>query len=160
MSNTPKYSTIEIERRWLVDLGAVGDLSLVPYREIEDLYVSDSRMRLRRVTDPNGNTVFKFGKKYGKHSASSEAVTNLYLTEHEHRQLSQLPGARTLKRRYAVAGGALDIYQRPRSGFAVFEVEFDAEASAQSYQPPHFATREVTADSSFSGVSVAEARAV
>jgi len=160
MSDTPKYSRIEIERRWLVDLAAVGDLSSVTFREIEDLYISGSRLRLRKVTDPTGRLIFKFGKKYGKRSVASEAVTNLYLSEAEHRQLSILPGHVTLKRRYTVEGGALDIYHHPSGGLGIFEVEFDDEASAQAYRPPHFVTREITPEASFSGFSVAEAHAV
>jgi len=160
MNAAPKYSAIETERRWLVDLEVVGDLSSIDFREIEDLYISGSRLRLRKVVEPNGGVVFKFGKKYGKRSAASEPVTNIYLTDAEHRQLSALPGALSLKRRYAVAGGALDIYQRPRLGLAVFEVEFDDEASAQAYRPPHFVTREITEESSFNGFSLAEEHAV
>jgi CYTH domain-containing protein len=144
VNNVPKYAAIEIERRWLVDLSAVGDIATSPYREIEDLYVSDSRMRLRRVTDQAGATVFKFGKKYGKFAAEAEAVTNLYLTESEYARLSALPGSRTLKRRYSVAGGALDVYQAPPRGFAVFEIEFADFASARAYQPPDFVSREIT----------------
>jgi CYTH domain-containing protein len=159
MNDAPKYSAIEIERRWLVDLALVGDLASFPFREIEDLYVSDSRLRLRKITDASGSTIFKLGKKYGKRSVVAEPVTNLYLTELEHRQLSTLPGATTLKRRYSVAGGALDIYQHPRAGLAVYEVEFDDEISAHAFRPPHFVTCEITAESSLSGVSLAEAHA-
>ena len=160
MNDAPKYSAIEIERRWLVDQVAVGDLSSVPFREIEDLYVSGTRLRLRKVSTPNGGVIFKFGKKYGKRSLASEPVTNLYLTETEHRQLATLPGSMSSKRRYTVAGGALDIYRQPHPGLAVFEVEFDDEASAQAYRPPHFVTREVTSEAEFNGFSVAEAHAV
>jgi len=160
MSDAPKYSAIEIERRWLVDMAAVGDLASAAFREIEDLYITGSRLRLRKVTDPNGGVILKFGKKYGKRSAASEAVTNLYLSEAEYQQLATLPGVTTLKRRYTVAGGALDVYRQPKSGLAIFEVEFDDEASAQAYRPPNFVTHEVTAEASFSGFSVAEAHAV
>ena len=160
MSDAPKYSAIEIERRWLVDLGAVGDLSSLSFREIEDLYITGSRLRLRKVIDPNGGVIFKFGKKYGKRSVASEAVTNLYLSGAEYAQLSALPGVATSKRRYTVEGGALDIYHQPRPGLAIFEVEFDDEASAQAYTPPHFVTSEVTSEAAFSGGSVAEAHAV
>jgi CYTH domain-containing protein len=160
MSDAPKYSAIEIERRWLVDLPEVGDLLSATFREIEDLYIAGSRLRLRKVTDPNGGVILKFGKKYGKRSPASEPVTNLYLSEAEHRQLATLPGATTLKRRYTVAGGALDIYHQPRSGLAIFEVEFDDEASAQAYRPPHFVTREVTSETAFNGFSLAEGHAV
>jgi len=88
MSDAPKYSEIEIERRWLVDLSAV-DLSSAPCREIEDLYIADSRLRLRRVSGP-GELTFKLGKKYGKRTSLSEPITNLYLTEPEYRRLSAL----------------------------------------------------------------------
>jgi CYTH domain-containing protein len=159
MASVPKYSAIEIERRWLVDLSVMGDLDDMPFRKIEDLYIEDSRLRLRKVTECDGRCIFKFGKKYGKSSMSSEPVTNLYLTEAEHERLSRLPGAATLKRRYSVAGGALDVYERPRAGLAVFEIEFDDEESAETYRPPHFVTREITGESSFSGVSMAEAHA-
>lgn len=153
-----KYSRMEIERRWLVELAAVGDLGAVPYREIEGLYVADSRLRLRRMTDPKGERIFKFGKKYGKSTPTSEPVTNLYLTASEYKSLSSLPGISTLKRRYSLQGGALDVYLRPSAGLPVFEVEFDDESSARAYVPPPFVTREITADSSFSGISLAEAR--
>jgi len=62
-------------------------------------------------------------------------------------------------RRYSVAGGALDIYERPRAGLAIFEMEFEDEAAARRYQAPHFVTREITGESSFSGVSLSEAHA-
>ena len=76
MNDLPKYARLEIERRWLVDATAMGELANVPYRLIEDLYVGESRLRLRKITDPSGNALFKFGKKYGKHSPLSEPITN------------------------------------------------------------------------------------
>ena len=160
MDSKPKYSLAEIERRWLVNLTAVGDLSVLPYREIEDRYVAGSRLRLRRINDPEKGTTFKFAKKYGKESGISEAITNLYLTEEEYQILLVLPGRTIAKRRYAIAGGALDIYHCPREGLAVFEVEFEDEASAERYEPPLFAIREVTDEHEFSGVSLAGANAV
>jgi len=158
MTNTPKYSRIEIERRWLVDLAAV-DLSAVPFREIDDLYVADSRLRLRRIS-ADGELTFKLGKKYGKRTTLSEPITNLYLTESEYRRLSVLPGARTRKRRYAAARGAIDVYSEPNEGLAVFEVEFADEHAARDFAQPPFATREITNESAFSGVSFAERRAL
>ena len=43
MTEPPKYSLIEIERRWLVDLSAL-DLRSAPFREIDDLYIEGSRI--------------------------------------------------------------------------------------------------------------------
>lgn len=155
VSELPKYSHVEIERRWLVDLDQLGDLSRYARREIDDLYISDSRLRLRRVCGPADEVTFKLGKKYGKCSALSEPITNLYLTEHEYGQLLSLPGSRARKHRYAFGGGALDVYVEPCPGLAVFEVEFTNERSAQDYQPPAFVMREITAEAEFAGMSVA-----
>jgi CYTH domain-containing protein len=82
-------------------------------------------------------------------------MTNLYLNEDEYRQLGSLPGSRTRKQRYSVGGGALDVYLEPCAGLVVFEIEFPDERAAREYQPPSFATREITAEPEFAGVSVA-----
>ena len=154
MTEPPKYSHLEIERRWLVDLSAI-DLASVPFREIDDLYIADSRLRLRRISGPD-EVIFKLGKKYGKRTALSEPITNLYLTENEYRRFAELPGHQTRKRRYSLKPGSLDVYLEPHKDLAVFEVEFDDEGTANSFQPPSFVTREITDVSAFSGVSLAE----
>jgi CYTH domain-containing protein len=156
MFDAPKYSQLEVERRWLVELSAV-DLERMPFREIEDLYIADSRLRLRKIAGP-GETLFKLGKKYGKCSLLSEPMTNLYLTEDEYRRFSGLPGHRARKRRYSVQHGSLDVYLEPNCDLAVFEVEFRDEQSAAEFSPPHFVTREVTNDPKFNGFSLAERR--
>jgi CYTH domain-containing protein len=157
MTEAPKYSHLEIERRWLVDLSVV-DLVGAPFREIDDLYIADSRLRLRRVSGPNG-VVFKLGKKYGKRTALAEPITNLYLTESEYRRFAALPGHHTRKRRYSLPHGSLDVYLEPNKDLAVFEVEFDDEQAAREFEPPPFVTSEITSESAFSGVSLAESRA-
>jgi CYTH domain-containing protein len=154
MIETLKYSSLEIERRWLVDLSAV-DLGHTPFREIEDLYIADSRLRLRKVSGPN-EVIFKLGKKYGKRTALSEPMTNLYLTENEYRRLATLPGHHTRKRRYSLQRGSLDVYFEPNEDLAVYEVEFDDEQSAAEFKPPSFVTREITNESAFSGASLEE----
>jgi CYTH domain-containing protein len=157
VGEAPKYSQIEIERRWLVDLSAV-DLESAPFREIHDLYIADSRLRLRRITGPN-ETAFKLGKKYGKRTPLSEPMTNLYLTEAEYRRLADLPGHHARKRRYFLRSGSLDVYVEPQKDLAVFEMEFGDEQSAREYSPPHFVTREITNEREYSGVSLAARRA-
>jgi CYTH domain-containing protein len=154
MDETPKYALIEIERRWLVDASAL-DLSSMPCREIDDLYIADSRLRLRRISGPHG-VVFKLGKKYGKRTSFAEPMTNLYLTESEYSRFADLVGQRARKRRYSVSGGSLDIYLEPHAGLAVFEVEFADERTASEFTPPPFVVREITNDTAFSGAALAE----
>jgi CYTH domain-containing protein len=158
MKTHTKYTAIEIERRWLVEPDALGPLDDFIFREIDDLYVRDSQLRLRVVRLQGQPPVYKFGKKYGKQSALSEATTNLYLSESEYEQLSQLPGERVLKRRYAIEAGALDLYLSTPA-MAIFEVEFESEESASLYTPPQFVGAEVTGNPDYSGASIARSLA-
>ena len=155
----PRYSIVEVERRWLVDPAAVGDLSRTAFRFYEDLYINGSRLRLRKITEPDGNVLFKLGRKYGKRSQLSEPITTLYLTEGEYQLLSCLTGYWASKRRYAVEGGFVDVYQRPTLVPMIFELEFKDETSAMRYSPPDFVTREITGDSNFSGFQLAAGHA-
>jgi CYTH domain-containing protein len=155
LEDMPRSALAEIERRWLVDATAVGNLAHVPCRHYDDLYINGSRLRLRKITESDGSMLYKLGKKYGKRSALTEPITTLYLTEMEYEQLLQLPGSAASKRRYTVAGGSLDLYEKPMSDFMVFELEFESEETARAYQPPSFVTREITGEADYSGFQLA-----
>jgi len=144
VDSLPKYSLLEIERRWLVNTSQVGPLDQLPARRIEDLYISGTRLRLRKMESPDGSVVYKLAKKYGARDGCSEPITNLYLTSDEHGLLSRLTGSRVEKTRYSILGGALDVYTFPHSGLAIFEHEFPTEEAARTYLPPPFVTEEVT----------------
>jgi len=148
----------EIERRWLVDPTAVGDFAQAPCRRYEDLYLDGSRLRLRKITDANGTELYKLGKKYGKQTALSEPITTLYLSALEYGLFWRLPGRAAIKRRYAIEGGSLDVYEQPLPGFMVFELEFASEPSARGYEPPSFVTQEITGDAAYSGFALAGGR--
>lgn len=150
----PKYSLKEIERRWLVDPVTIDAYEKARYLDIEDTYLKDTLLRLRKVTDVSGDVTYKFCKKYGKVSSLSNAITNIYLSDAEYLVLSKLDGIRVRKRRYAVADGAVDIYQGP-STLAIFEIEFDSEQAAASYTPPAFVGEEITDNLAYSGVALA-----
>lgn len=150
----PKYSLKEIERRWLVDPDMINSYDKARYLDIEDVYLKDTLLRLRKVTDTSGEVTYKLCKKYGKVSSLSNAITNIYLSDAEHLVLSTLDGVRVHKRRYSVADGTIDIYQGP-SELAVFEIEFDSEQAAVSYTPPAFVGEEITDNPAYSGVALA-----
>ncbi len=156
--DVPRYALFEIERRWLVNPQQAPDLRGTGSRLYEDLYVDDTRLRLRRITEPDGNVVYKLGKKYGKRSAILEPITTLYLDEREYALLSVLPGSSSIKRRYSVAGGSLDLYQEPNAGLMIFELEFVSEDAAAAYQPPTFVTREISGERHYSGYQLARRR--
>lgn len=153
--NAPKYAREEIERRWLVDLAAVGPLAQFPCREIDDRYLTGTRLRLRCMRD-GAQAVHKLCKKYGKAPGGVEPITNLYLTQAEYETLAQLPALVVRKHRYAIADGALDVYLSPE-GVAIFEKEFGSQAEAAAYQPPAFVGAEVTDEARYSGAALAGA---
>lgn len=159
INGIPRYSILEIERRWLVDPLEIGNLDNASYRLYEDLYIAESRLRLRKITEPGGNVLYKLGKKYGKRTELSEPITTLYLTESEYLQFSQLRGYRSIKRRHSVAGGFVDVYQLPRTAPMIFELEFKDEMEAERYTPPSFVTKEITGDPNFSGFQLAKEQA-
>lgn len=133
----PKYSLPEIERRW--DVSSVPSLKGLPYREIEDRYFTGTRLRLRRIWTPGETPIYKLCKKYGPISNLTEPITNIYLTEPEFATFENIPAEVVRKRRYAIAGGSLDISE---DGEARFEREFLSEDEAVSYIPPEFVGEE------------------
>jgi CYTH domain-containing protein len=100
--DVPKYAKLENERRFWV--AEPPDLADAPVCLIEDLYVDDSRLRLRAITRPAGGPAeFKFCKKHGSDDPMSGPIVNMYLSAEEHALLAALPGSRLRKRRYTVA---------------------------------------------------------
>jgi CYTH domain-containing protein len=156
MDPFPKYSMPEVERRWLVDAAKIGGLSKETYRLIEDVYIKNSHLRLRKMTAPDGTTLFKLGKKYGKFSHLSEPMTTLYLDAEEYKCLSALDGQFAVKKRYALAGGSLDVYEKPNSGLMIFELEFANEETARRYHPPEFVLAEITGNEQYTGFKLAQ----
>lgn len=134
----PKYARLEIERRWLVLLDAVAGLVPERTRVIDDRYITGTDLRLRAVREVGVEPVFKLGKKYQR-SAEGQPTVSLYLSEDEFAVVSRLPARTATKRRLVIDGGALDIYETPSHGFAIFEVEFDSANAAASYRPPALA---------------------
>lgn len=152
----PKYALLEVERRWLVDPLRLPPLDERGARRIDDLYVADSRLRLRAITRGDGSVVRKLCKKYGG-EAGAEPITNIYLDATEYARLDQLAGARLRKTRYSLAGGSLDIFAAPCAGLAVFEVESPDVAVSLALSPPAFVGREVTGMRHYSGAAIARA---
>lgn len=150
----PKYSLPEIERRWLVFPELAVTLEGQPFRRIDDLYIDGTQLRLRKITQPAEEPIYKLCKKYGRSASLANPMTNIYLSEAEYRVFAALQGQRAVKRRYAVESGVIDVYEEARP-IAVFEVEFRSEGEAARYVPPHFVLEEVTDDARYSGVALA-----
>lgn len=155
----PRYAKLELERRWLVDPARLPDLSEAAFRRIDDLYLDGGRLRLRAIAHPDGVRELKLGKKYERTHPAGGPITTLYLTEGEHETFASLPGARLVKRRYAVDGFSLDIFEGALTGLVLAEVEVDSPADLSAIVPPPWARREVTEDPFFTGGNLCRARA-
>ena len=149
----PKYAKLENERRFLVI--DCPDLAATPCRLIEDLYLANSRMRLRSITDAEGQRELKLCKKYQSADPVSGPVVNLYLSPQEHALLSGLPGRPLRKRRYrttwrgAVFG--VDVFEGALEGLVLCEAEAESPDAIQAIAFPPWAAVDVTLDPFFTG---------
>ena len=157
-----KYARIERERRFLLATLPGGVDLAVGYRQLDDLYLDGTRLRLRSVTAPDGSILEqKLGQK---RLAPSEApghrlITSVYLEPAEYALLARLPGWRLAKRRYDFphAGQAfvIDVFLGALSGLLLAEIAFDSDAAERALALPRFAHCEVTALAQFAGGALA-----
>jgi CYTH domain-containing protein len=160
--NPLKYARIEEERRYLLE--RLPD-DLPPdnlHLWIIDRYIPGTRLRLRRIESPSGETLaLKFGQKYQapQQPASQKYMTNLYLTETEYQVLSSLGGLTLVKRRYPYlfAGRkySIDAFEGHLAGLILAEIQSAPGSEIGSITTPAFAAREVTDDPFFNGGSLA-----
>ena len=154
-----KYAREENERRFLLP-EAPASAQVLLVRDIEDWYIRDSTLRLRKVTTGT-DTVYKFGQKV-RRAADDPArlwLTNLYITEDEYRLLRELPGALVRKQR------SLAVVGRHRVGIDRFAGDLNglvlAESALDAPDPGGLATAlgavaDVTHENRFSGGALAQ----
>jgi CYTH domain-containing protein len=149
-----KYSLVETERRFLLER-LPKDLDLGTFRLIEDRYVPETRLRLRKITNETGETLeLKLTQKFVASAKSEERViTNMYLNETEY-ALFDVPGYLLKKRRYRYdMVYALDVFEGPLSGLMLAEVEVTEDKPLKAL--PDFALKEVTLEPFFTGGNLA-----
>lgn len=152
----PKYSKLENERRYLVALPDELGLERMAFIQIEDIYIADSRLRLRAATDSISNvTTHKFCKKYLSDDRVSGPIVNIYVSAEEHAMLKQLPGAVLRKRRYHIEHEGhrfgVDVFQGDLTGLILCEIEMPTRDQVCALRFPPWAIREVTDDPFFTG---------
>jgi CYTH domain-containing protein len=147
-----KYAQPERERRWL--LSAQPDLtSSVAEAAITDLYLTGTRLRLRRSEDSRGisPTIYKLTQKVPGPSGRPGLITNVYLTAEEYQLLSAVGGDVLSKRRYSLPPFGIDMFDPPLDGLVLAEAEFSTDDEAASFPSPPWAVAEVTNDARFTG---------
>jgi CYTH domain-containing protein len=150
-----RYSRSEREQRWLLD-------ALPRHRhdpvEILDHYLTDTRLRLRRMQSDN-EVLWKLGQKVRERSGSPELVklTNTYLSEQEYLTLINLDARMLSKTRwhweFSGRSMAADDFHGPLGGLVLAEVELGPDDERLGMPPGAFA--DVTDDDRFSGGALA-----
>ena len=159
-ATVPRYSIPEQERRFLVDPAALPPLAPDGGYLIEDLYVQQSRLRLRKMTSlESGEPVYKFCKKYPRQDPLSGPIVNIYLSMAEYELLAGLPGRRLRKRRHHVLDPAspwrVDRFEDALAGLVVGEAEHPDIDILRAMAAPAWPVREITTDPFFAGDNLA-----
>ncbi|WP_420631371.1 hypothetical protein [Candidatus Leptofilum sp.] len=158
-----KYAQFELERRWLLATLPKSLQNSQDYQLIEDRYITSTPLRLRRMTDAQGNvTARKFTQKYQApdQTAYATTITNFYLDEGSYALLETLPAKILMKKRYKLEDGrfqfSIDQFSSPLTGLVLAEIEQPNLQSLTAVPHPDFALREVTKDPRFIGGALAK----
>jgi CYTH domain-containing protein len=150
-----KYALVERERRFLLAGPPPGPGAASAGRaEIDDRYLTGTRLRLRRVTraspaDPELKLTQKVPAR--RPGPVRGLITNIYLSPAEYGVLATLPGAALAKTRLFFPPYAVDVFGPPRQGLVLAEVELTSDADLAACPPPPGAVAEVTDDERFTG---------
>jgi CYTH domain-containing protein len=153
-----KYAQIERERRWLLAKLPDSLQNSQDYQLIEDRYITSTPLRLRRMTQANGQvTARKLTQKYqaDDQTAYATTITNFYLDEASYALLETLPARILVKKRFKLRDGrfqfSIDQFSGPLTGLVLAETEQPDLDSLMQVPHPAFARREVTEDPRFTG---------
>jgi CYTH domain-containing protein len=132
------------------------------YWQITDHYISNTRLRLRRMSCPVTNqVVFKLGQKYRAvtQAETQTTMTNMYLTEAEYQRLVTLEAQQIIKKRYNYLYQGrqygIDVFEGRLAGLILAETECETMDEAAQLSVPSFALKDVTDDPFFGGGSLA-----
>lgn len=154
-SKQTKYALAELERRFL--LSSVPD-EPVQRLQLEDRYVRDTRLRLRRMQAEDGELTYKLTQKVPAPAGGPGLITTIYIDATEYRTLAALPADVLRKERLKVPPFAVDLFEGPFLGLVIGEVEFDTEVEMNAYRPPpEIVIREITGDTRLTCAALAAA---
>ena len=153
-----KYCRIERERRYLLQDLPEGLTRADHHLQITDNYITGTRLRLRKVRDPQTNKwVVKFTQKFAPdaNDLSRTVITNTYLNAIEAETLAIFDVNEIRKNRYKFefAGHqfSIDMFLGDLFGLILAEVSFDTDEELDNFPLPPFALAEVTNNEIFTG---------
>jgi len=153
-----KYALVERERRYLLQDLPEGLIRTSAHLQITDNYITGTRLRLRKVRDPQTNKwIVKFTQKWAPNpkDLSRTLITNSYLTAYEYETLSVFEGNEIRKNRYKFdyegRRFSVDMFLGDLLGLVLAEVSFSSDGELDNFPMPAFAVADVTNNEMFTG---------
>ena len=153
-----KYARVERERRYLLQDLPEGLTRASPHLQITDNYITGTRLRLRKVRDPQTNKwTVKFTQKFAPepHYYARTIITNIYLNALEAEQFAMFDANEIRKNRYLFdfegRRFSVDMFLGDLFGLVLAEVGFDNDEELEFYPKPSFAIADVTNNELFTG---------
>ena len=158
-----KYARVERERRYLLQDLPEGVSRADHHLQITDNYLSGTRLRLRKVRDPQTNKwVVKFTQKFAPDPSdlSRTMITNTYLNPIEADTLAIFEANEIRKNRYHFEFEgrqfSVDMFLGDLFGLLLAEVSFDNDDELENFSLPPFALADVTNNELFTGGSLSQ----
>jgi CYTH domain-containing protein len=158
-----KYAHIERERRYMLQDLPEGMSRADHHLQITDNYITGTRLRIRKVRDPQTNKwTVKFTQKFAVDATdlSRTIITSTYLNAIEAETLSVFNSNEIRKNRYYLdyecRRFSVDMFLGDLFGLVLAEVSFDTDEELRAFAKPAFALADVTNNEIFSGGKLCE----
>jgi CYTH domain-containing protein len=158
-----KYALIERERRYLLRDLPEGLSRADHHLQITDIYITGTRLRIRKVRDPKTNKwIVKFTQKFAPNpnDFSRTIITNTYLSAMEAEMLSMFNANEIRKNRYKFEFEgrtfSVDMFLGDLFGLVMAETGFDSDEAMDNFPLPAFAVADVTNNELFTGGRLSE----
>ena len=143
-----KYARVERERRYLLEDLPAGLTRASPHVQITDNYITGTRLRLRKIRDPQTNKWrVKFTQKFAPdpQDLSRTLITNTYLTAAEAELLAVFEANEIRKNRYPFEFEgrkfSVDMFLGNLFGLILAEVSFDTDEELDAFPYRHLPSR-------------------
>jgi CYTH domain-containing protein len=158
-----KYSLVERERRYLLQDLPESLTRASPHVQITDNYLTGTRLRMRKVRQPQTNKwTIKLTQKFAPdpNDYARTIITNIYLNALESEMLDVFGANEIRKNRYPFEFEgrkfSVDMFLGDLFGLVLAEVGFETDEELNSYPKPPFAIADVTNVAMFTGGKLCE----
>jgi CYTH domain-containing protein len=158
-----KYARVERERKFLLDSLPEGLTPASPHVQITDNYITGTRLRLRKIRDPQANKwTLKLTQKFAlnKSDLSRTILTNVYLNATEYNTLAVFEANEIRKNRYSFENAGnkygIDLFLGDLLGLILAEISFESDEELEQFERPAFAFAEVTNSEMFTGAKLVD----